>query len=115
MWKRKIITVGGTMQRVVPSDSKLEAPQATSVIIQPLPASSGDIVYVQFGVKLAEDPDHEEALQLTPGTSDSAPGNPFVYQVQNPQFGERIDMSELCIDGAHNGDTILVMWWEIAK
>lgn len=114
MWKRKIITVGGTMQRVVPSDSKLESPQALSLIVQMLEASSGDIGYLQFGVKLAETPDHTQAIQLAKATS-GTPGVPFVYQVQDHHSGERIDMSELCIDGAHNGDTILVAWWEIAK
>lgn len=115
MWKRKIITVTGTMQRVVPSDSKAESPQATSLMIQMLPASGGDVGYVEFGCKLAESPTHTEAIQLTKAVSSSVPGQLFVYQVQNPQFGERIDMSELCVDGAHDGDTILVMWWEIAK
>lgn len=103
------------MQRVVASDSKNESPQAVSLIIQMLPASGSDVGYVQFGVKLAETPDHTQAIQLTKAVSSTVPGQLFVYQVQNPQFGERIDMSELCIDGAHNGDTILVMWWEIAK
>lgn len=114
MWKRKVITVGGTMQRVVAVDSKAEAPLATSVIVQMLEAASGDIGYLQFGVKLAETADHTQAIQLAKATS-GVPGVPFVYQVQDIRTGERIDMSECCVDGAHNGDTILVTWWEIAK
>lgn len=114
MWKRKIITVGGTMQRVVASDSKAESPQAISLIVQMLESGSGDIGYLQFGVKLAETPDHTQAIQLAKATA-GVPGVPFVYQVQDSLSGERIDMSELCLDGAHNGDTILVMWWEILK
>jgi hypothetical protein len=115
MWKRKIITVGGTMQRVVPSDSKAESPQAISVIIQMLPASGGDVGYVEFGVKLNETPDHTVAFQFAKAASSTVAGLPFVYQVQDIHSGERIDMSELCVDGAHNGDTILVAWYEIPK
>jgi hypothetical protein len=114
MWRTKIITVGGTMQRVVPSDSKAENPQAVSLIVQMLEASSGDIGYLQFGVKLADTPDHNSAIQLTKAAA-GVPGTPFVYQVQDIHSGERIDMSELCVDGAHNGDTILVAWFENPK
>ena|ERR1700730_6835134 len=114
MWKRKIITVGGTMQRVALADSKLDAPQAVSLIVMMLEAVSGDIGYLQLGVNLADTPDHTQAIQLAKAAA-GVPGTPFVYQVQHPAFGERIDISELCVDGAHNGDTILVMWWEILK
>ncbi len=114
MWKRVIITVTGTMQRVVAADKKANAPQACSLIVQMLEAASGDIGYLQLGVAIDDTPDHTKAIQLVKATS-GIPGNPFVYQVQSPTFGERIDMNEVCVDGAHVGDTILVMWWEIIK
>ncbi len=114
MWKTAIITVSGTMQRVVAVENKNESPKATSLIVQMLESSSGDIGYLQMGVPIGTDLDHTKAIQLAKATS-GVPGVPFVYQVQHPSFGERIDIGELGVDGAHDGDTILVMWWEIAK
>lgn len=114
MWKRVIITVSGTMQRVVVAENANEAPKATSLIVQMLEASSGDIGYLQMGVPIGTALDHTQAIQLVKAAS-GVPGNPFVYQVQHPDFGERINIAELGVDGAHSGDTILVMWWEISK
>ena len=116
MWKRKIITItAGTPIRVHEADSKADAPQATALIVQMLVASGGDLGYLILGVPIDHTPATSEgAIQLAKATS-TVPGLPFVYQVQDIHSGERIDMNEVAIDGAHNGDTVLVMWWEIIK
>jgi hypothetical protein len=114
MWKRVIITVSGTMQRVVAADNYANSPQATSLIVQMLEGSSGDIGYLQMGCPIGTTLDHTQAIQLVKAAA-GVPGTPFVYQCQNPEFGERIDIGQLGVDGAHDGDTILVQWWEIIK
>lgn len=113
MRKTKVFTVGGTMQRVVTGYNKGEV-LASSITAMMLAASSGGIGYLQMGIPADVAGDATQAFQLGAATS-TAPGGAFSHQVAHPAWGERIDMTEVLVDGAHNGDKVLVSWWEIVK
>ncbi len=108
MRRRKIITItAGTPIRVTESKCL-----ASSFMVQPKVSASGGVVYVIMGVPAADTPVATEGIELVAApTNPSFP--PFSYIVPDPFSGERVDMNELCIDGAHTGDKVLVTWWEI--
>jgi hypothetical protein len=113
MRKTKIFTAGGTMQQIAAYD-KGEV-LASSIIVQMLAGAAGALGYLQLGVPKGTAADATKAFQIPAAASATVPGAPFVYQVSELESGERIDLSEAFIDGAHAGDKILVSWWEILK
>lgn len=109
MRKTKIITItAGTPVAVTPGEHTL----ASSIIVQPKVSSSGGIVYLILGTKAADGPAAANGIELIAAPTTPVPV-PFQYSVADPKFGERIDLSETWIDGAHSGDKVLVSWWEI--
>ena len=107
MRKTKIITISaGTPVQVHP-----EHVLCTNLIVQAKVSSSGGIVYLILGVKPADTPAAANGIELT--VAPTAPSTPFVYIIPDRFSGERIDLSETYIDGAHTGDKVLVSWWEI--
>jgi hypothetical protein len=107
MRKTKIITVIAGTPIQVHSDHVL----CTNLIVQPKVSSSGGIVYLILGVKPADTPASANGIELT--AAPTAPSTAFSYTIPDRFSGERIDLSETYIDGAHAGDKVLVSWWEI--
>jgi hypothetical protein len=115
MWKTLVITVGGTMQNVKASDNLQNSVLVTYLFAQMLLASSGQVGYLALGVPVGSNtPDHSKAIQLAAATS-TVPGTPFVWQAQDRMSGERISLAEVWADGAHNGDTMLIVYYEVPK
>lgn len=112
MRKTKLITVTGTMQQLVPAENKQNARLASKLVCQMLAAAGGGIGYVQIGCPIGTAASSSLAFQMAPAIA-TAPGGTFSETIDHPFSGERIDLSEVYVDGAHNGDTMLVSWWEI--
>lgn len=115
MRKFKIITCTGTgMQQLLESNYQKGERLAHSIIVQMLAVASGGIGYLQLDLPLAETPAATNAIQLGPATA-TVPGPIFQYESHDPAWGDRIDLSEIWVEGAHSGDKMLVSWWEIPK
>lgn len=114
MRKFKVITVaGGAMQQLLSGYKKGER-LAHSIIVQMLCNTSGGVGYLQLDVPADETPSTANSIQLGPATA-TVPGPIFQYESHDPAWGDRIDLSEVWLEGAHSGDKILVTWWEIVK
>lgn len=107
MRKTKIITVIAGTPVQVHSEHVL----CTNLIVQAKVSGSGGIVYLILGIKPGDTPDSDNGIELP--ASPTAPSAAFNYTIPDRFSGERIDLSETYIDGAHDGDKVLVSWWEI--
>lgn len=52
------------------------------------------------------------AVQLSAATS-STPGGSYGDLVGHPETGQRIDLNQFYVAGAHAGDKMLVQWWQV--
>jgi hypothetical protein len=107
MRKTKIITITAGTPIPVHTDHVL----CTNLIVQAKVSTTGGIVYLILGVKPGDTPAAANGIELT--AAPTAPSTPFNYTIPDRFSGERIDLSETYIDGAHSGDKVLVSWWEI--
>jgi hypothetical protein len=107
MRRTKIITIAAGTPVQVTADKVL----ASNLIVQAKVSTSGGIVYLILGVKTGDTPAAANGIELT--AAPTAPSTPFIREIPDRWSGERIDLSETYIDGAHTGDKVLVSWWEI--
>lgn len=107
MRKTKIITITAGTPIPVHTDHVL----CTNIIVQTKVGTSAGICYLILGVKVGETPHAANGIDLV--AAPTVPTAPFVYTIPDRFSGERIDLSETFIDGAHDGDKVLVSWWEI--
>lgn len=107
MRNKRLITIAAGTPVQLSAEKKL----ATSITFQMKVGTSGGIGYVILGVRGTETPAAANGLELV--AAPTVPSTPLTLTFNHPSTGERFDLSEIWVDGAHTGDKMLVTWWEI--
>ena len=110
----------GTPQNAVTAGSAAPAQgqpvYAKRYVVQVQPAAGGGLVYVMDGIRGGRVPAHTVSSDLsgtlTAGTA-ALPGGSFSDADPDPQ-GAGIDMTQVWVDGAHTGDTVVVSWDQLS-